>query len=200
MISREELQEVKDRVESRKYLHVFMNIWGGGCIYTSKDDNQRILDLLEAAERYAREDALKEVDDRLMPEGMAWPRFEDGERLHLGDFVQFEDRRFKADSVTFGIDKTVMIKDWVADRGGVWRNESWLRVNRLKPSDTWENLEVDAGKLSCDYWNCPNGSCEACRTLIEGKKPRDFYCVSNCTKAQKHDIVARAKRLAESGE
>lgn len=111
---------------------------------------------------------------------MTWPRFEDGARLHLGDFVQFGDRPFEADSVTFGVDKTVMIKDWVADRSGVWRNGSWLSVKRLKPCDAWEKpcdawekLEEDAKKTLSRYWGCKPDSCEDCLALIENKKPND---------------------------
>lgn len=67
MISREELQQVKDYVDERRHTPVDGTIWRGGFKGSHPEDNQRILDLLEAAEHYAREDTLKEVEDRLMP-------------------------------------------------------------------------------------------------------------------------------------
>lgn len=204
MISREELQRVKEYTTENKWKSVWQNIWFDECVSRDEDDNQRFLDLLEAAEYYAREDALKEVEDRLMPEGMAWPRFEDGSQLHFGDFVQFEDDSFMVDDVAFGVDKTVTMRAWAADLGGIWRDELWLSVKRPKPCDSWEKLEEDANKSACTYWDCPGDlfevSCENCPSLIEGKSPRDFYGTVSCLKAHKLDIVARAKRLAEGGE
>ena len=42
---------------------------------------------------------LDEVKKRLMPEGMEWPRFEDGEPVRLGDAFSYGDETFYVDSV-----------------------------------------------------------------------------------------------------
>lgn len=45
----------------------------------------KLFDFVKSIQYYAREDALKEIDDRLMPEGAEWPKFEDGEPVLVGD-------------------------------------------------------------------------------------------------------------------
>lgn len=45
----------------------------------------KLFDFVKSIQHYAREDALKEIDDRLMPEGTEWPKFEDGEPVKVGD-------------------------------------------------------------------------------------------------------------------
>ena len=47
----------------------------------------KLFDFVKSIQHYAREDALKEIDDRLMPEGTEWPKFEDGELVTGGDII-----------------------------------------------------------------------------------------------------------------
>lgn len=47
----------------------------------------KLFDFVKSIQHYAREDALKEIDDRLMPEGMTWPKFKDGEPVTGGDII-----------------------------------------------------------------------------------------------------------------
>lgn len=44
----------------------------------------------------------EELDKRLMPQGMEWPRFEDGERVRLGDEFLWAGITYKCDSVKLG--------------------------------------------------------------------------------------------------
>ena len=48
---------------------------------------------IDATERHTGNEMIREVFDRrkrLMPEGMEWPRFEDGELVRIGDTAQFD--------------------------------------------------------------------------------------------------------------
>ena len=62
--------------------------------------------------------------------------------------------------------------------------------------DSWERLEEDANKGSCDYFGCDANGCHGCpaygwNTARGG---------SGCGNAKMRDIVRRAKKLAERGQ
>lgn len=187
MISREELQRVKECAMRNKWKSVWRNIWLDECCSGDEDDNQRFLDLLEAAEHYAREDALKEGDCAELREG-------DHVRV-IRDYPNCSFLKKGQEAIVLNTRNWVSVRDpddryWVIDASF---------VERIEP-DSWEKLEEDGIKPSYEYWDCPNTTCEDCCSRIEGKEPREFYGVDNCFEAQKHDLVARAKRLAEGGE
>ena len=45
---------------------------------------------------------LGELDKRLLPQGMEWPRFEDGERVNIGDEFAWAGTTYTCDAVKFG--------------------------------------------------------------------------------------------------
>ena len=73
---------------------------------------QRLLDILEYAEH--------KNDDRLLPEGMTWPRFEDGEKLKFGDEILLDRRCGKVNSVKFYPSGTRSIKAVREDNEWEW--------------------------------------------------------------------------------
>lgn len=79
-----------------------------GCSY--QKNAQRLLDILEYAEH--------KNDDRLMPKGMTWPHFEDGEPFKFGDEVSLNNRCGKVNSVKFYSNGNRSIK--AVDEDGNW--------------------------------------------------------------------------------
>lgn len=106
--------------------------------------------------------AWREIARRLMPEGMEWPRFEDGELVDFGDDVAIDDDGAR------GVDKVVFYGDqWrLFDRYGCEINEDMMgpgeRVKRPAPRvgdtvwhvETGEQckvVEVDSRSVSVDF-------------------------------------------------
>ena len=74
----------------------------------------------------------------------------------------------------------------------------WLRPGQLTHElpESWERLEEDAKKGSCDYFGCDSNGCHGCpaygwNTARGG---------NGCGNAKTLDLVRRAKRLAERGQ
>ena len=123
---------------------------------------------------------------RLMPEGMewlveAWPRYEDGKPLRIGDVVSDVEVR----SVVFR-DGGILLSDCTSVPGwGTWR--SYKEPIKRPVADTWERLEEDAEKDPCDYFGFDGE--ETC-----GKCPASG---KNCEQTMARDLVRRAKALSE---
>lgn len=137
MISRDELQEVKDCIERDEYKHVFMNLWRDPFALTSnKDDNQRLLDLFEAAEHYAREDALAD-----------WAGLRNGDHVRvIRDYPNGTFLRKGQEAIVINTRNWVSVRDqddrcWVIDASFVERIES----------DTQESIDTDAKLTATQY-------------------------------------------------
>lgn len=78
MIEREDLDKIIKTIEETK-----QDSFEGVYFFSEI----KPFDFVKSIQHYAREDALKEIDDRLMPEGAEWPKFEDGEPVLVGDSV-----------------------------------------------------------------------------------------------------------------
>ena len=61
--------------------------------------------------------------------------------------------------------------------------------------DTWERLEEDAGKRTCEYFGQFSYS-----TSCDGCPQEGFVQKDDCRAAKAADLVRRAKALAERGE
>lgn len=113
----------------------------------------------------------KEVGKRLMPEGMEWPVFEDGEPVRIGDEVLGKHGEPMAVTrVCFVEGGCYFNESHRKDgrrRGRGWRYVAGERVKRPKPADTQERIDADAAKTPCEYfgWSgimCDeNGGCPA---------------------------------------
>lgn len=119
---------------------------------------------------------------RLMPEGMEWPRFDDGEPVKMGDEVASHDdggSPRRVGIVRFA-GSAVRLYDSFGHR--VWDESSEGPIRRPAPAaadspgteDSWERLEKDLEGGACTYFgshercvHCPaNDSTDACRVLM----------------------------------
>ena len=152
-----------------------------------------------------------ELDRRLMPEGMewlveAWPRFEDGEPVRVGDEISWRDEGGVVNSIELQDGGYFILH--AADGAEDWILPQYFPGERVKRpiEDTWERLEEDVAKSYADYWGCGGLLCSECPAVVDGERPLErFGCdeypeVSKCcTVAKARDIVRRAKALAERG-
>lgn len=149
--------------------------------------------------RYPTEGELSpEMRARLMPEGMEWPRFDDGEPVKMGDEVASHDdggSPRRVGIVRFA-GSAVRLYDSFGHR--VWDESSEGPIRRPAPAaadspgteDSWERLEKDLEGGACTYFgshercvHCPaNDSTDACRVLMS------------------RDAVRRARALAGEGD
>ena len=156
----------------------------------------KLYDLVEAIQYYAREDAIKEIYDRLMPEGMTWPRFEDGEPVNFGDII---DRNkyceVDANFVVLSLDGSCygLLSDYDGEL-----HEAGERIKRPEPKqDTLQDVIDDCKKSAYEYWNCAGIGCDHCPSRISGEIPVDYYNVTNCRIAKDFDIKRRLEEIQE---
>ena len=69
---------------------------------------------------------------------------------------------------------------------------SQLTHTKPEPPDSWERIEKDAKKGSCDYFGCGANGCHGCPAYDWNR----FRGGSGCGNAKTYDIVRRAKTLA----
>lgn len=195
------------------------------------------------------------MSDKQLPDGIQWPRFEDGELVKPGDVMYARDfaTSEEIDCIFFEENGTtvkttsghywwvkknekikrppVLDKDGIEIKVGdtVWDTQGTQcvveNINRYgadrplcectykyegcaarvhknpcilthTPPDSWEKLREDARKVHMDYWGCGDAYCVECPALIDGDTPTDHYHVTNCSGAQKLDIIHRAEKLA----
>lgn len=137
---------------------------------------------------------LDEVEKRLVPEGMEWPRFSDGEPVRIGDEVLGKHGEPMAVTrVCFVEGGCYFNESHRKDgrrRGRGWRYVAGERVKRPKPADTQERIDEDAMKSPCEYFGrkgrpcfdgdgCPSlemdGSCGAAKTRDLLRRQRELY-------------------------
>lgn len=66
-----------------------------------------------------------------------------------------------------------------------------------KERDSLEKIEREARFGAWSYWKCAGFGCDECPSLLEDKKPSDFYEVATCEKAQMMDLLRRQRELLE---
>lgn len=151
--------------------------------------------------RYPTEEELSpEMRARLMPEGMEWPRFEDGGLVEMGDEVASRDDDGSPKTMRVGIVRisggSVRLYDnngfRITGEGGdgPLRRPAPADADSSGAEDSWERLEKDLEGGACTYFgshercvHCPaNDSTDACRVLMS------------------RDAVRRARALAGEGD
>ena len=131
---------------------------------------------------------LDEVEKRLMPEGVEWPRFEDGEKVRIGDAVESKSGvAFEVEYVEFCSDHANLY----ARSKGLFSVEHGERVKRPEPEDTQERIDADAGKTPCEYFGrkgelCSDGG--GCPSL-------EMDC--SCDMAKTRDLLRRQRAICE---
>lgn len=170
-------------------------------------EGQRLLSVLREALLAAGDerDALRaELDalrgaGRVMPEGLAWPRYTDGSLAMPGDVRRGTGRErheYRVVGAAAGCGRmSAVCVD--ADDGGAL---VLVDPADLEPPDSWERLTKDAGKSTYDYWMCNCFECHECPAAVGGKDPGERYGCLDCGVASRLDLLARAKRLAGVSE
>ena len=134
-----------------------------------------------------RDEVERRLLARLMPEGMEWPRFEDGESVTFGgEFIGFEETNESIDLVIFGKHSYRLQSYKGSGHGRAF--DYGERVKRPAPEDSWECLEKDATRNPFDY--CKDAG-------IDVPDPRDGIFISDVIEPFAKDLVRRAKALAE---
>lgn len=142
--------------------------------------------------------AMRLMDERQMPEGVEWPRFEDGELVEIGD-------AYEKASGTTGVVTSMHLRQyggvptWVIGKGGgkvcVRPGE---RVKRPE-ADTQEKIDADVMRADYKYWNCTGFECSDCPEEVDGKNPRERYGSETCYQAKYLDLLRRQRELCERG-
>lgn len=153
--------------------------------------------------RYPTEGELSpEMRARLMPEGMDWPRYEDGEPVRMGDEVVSRDDGGSPTTMRVGIVRISGGSVRLYDNNGfrITGEGSDGLLRRPAPSeptesqgcrdsvaDSWERLEKDAKEYACDYFG--SDVCSECPA----------YGADPCRVVMTEEILRRARALAGEG-
>lgn len=170
-------------------------------------EEQRLLSVLREALLAAGDerDALRaELDalrgaGRVMPEGLAWPRYADGSLAMPGDVRRGtggERHEYRVVGAAAGCGgMSAVCVD--ADDGDAL---VLVDPSMLEPPDSWERLREDAAKGAYEYWECAWFTCQECPAVVDGRNPSERYGCLGCGTAMRLDLIARAKRLAGVSE
>lgn len=141
-----------------------------------------------AARTRAASALLDEVEKRLMPEGVEWPRFEDGEPVRIGDEIALKEKTATVDSVRIHGASTFSL--WYDGGLASATYFDGAPAKRPEPEDTQERIDEDAGKGACVYfgWNgipCrEKGGCPA-------------YGDTDCDVMKTLDLLRRQRAICE---
>lgn len=157
--------------------------------------------------------SVEDIRKRLIPEGMewlldVWPKWSNGDYCKFGDlWVAPEYGHDEPEQLRkLSIYTPEQLKEWGQDKGDCFGYE-WdfmrtsdpsYRPKKVKPEppDSWERLEEDAKKGSCEYFGCDANGCHGC-PAYDWNTARGG---SGCGNAKMCDLVRRAKAIAEKEE
>lgn len=125
-----------------------------------------------------------------------YPTYEDGIPVQIGDRAVIKGIECDLWNIDIYEDCFTLYGN---NKYGVSFSESFRiyeHVKRAPEPDSWKKLEMDAIKPHIHYWECGNVICKRCPVKVDGKTPRERYCVDSCGEAKALDILARAKKLA----
>ena len=138
----------------------------------------KYIDLLDRAMRF--------MDERQLPEGVEWPRFEDGELVKIGDEVEFHDGEIeKVLQVFTGCDGYTLYGETKEEF-----SEYGTPVDRPEPEDTQEKIDADAEKDFCVYFGWGGKQCDD-----DGGCPA--FAVGDCRSIMIRDLLRRQRELCE---
>ena len=129
--------------------------------------------------------------ERALPQGVEWPRFEDGAQVRFGDaFADCVGDEATVYRIAFG-DGFVRIE---SEDGAAVALGCGERAKR--PADTQERIDSDALKPALDYWECSEVRCSQCPAEVGGKFPWERYGTEgDCARAQMLDLLRRQREL-----
>lgn len=128
---------------------------------------------------------LDEVEKRLVPEGMEWPRFSDGEPVRIGDRVQLCNGHSEELCQVHMGESGYSLYTEASDEEHLYGTT----VNRPEPADTQERIDADAIKRSCEYFGWDGIMCDE----NGGCPAREM--VGSCELAKVKDLLRRQREL-----
>lgn len=145
----------------------------------------------ENAELRAKLEAWIQSDDSYMK----LPLDADGEPIRVGDVLYSSGNECRVVSITVKADEACLGVH--TDEGTFLPsvNPKYLSRKKPEPADSWEKLEEDARKTTCNYALAPRDedgftTCDGCR----------FQKSESCHNEMTLDVFERAKKLAKAGE
>ena len=150
----------------------------------------------ENAELRAKLEAWIQSDDSYMK----LPVDADGEPIRIGDVLYSSGNECRVVSITVKADEACVGVH--TDEGAFLPSVNPKYLSRKnpeplepEPADSWEKLEEDARKTTCNYALAPRDedgitTCDGCR----------FQKSESCHHEMTLDVFARAKKLAKAGE
>ena len=122
---------------------------------------------------------------------MKLPLDADGVPIHIGDVLYSSGNECRVVSITVKADEACVGVH--TDEGAFLPsvNPKYLSRKKPEPADSWEKLEEDARKTTCNYALAPRDedgftTCDGCR----------FQKSESCSNEMTIDLVERAKKLA----
>ena len=152
--------------------------------------------------RYPTEEELSpEMRARLMPEGMEWPRFEDGGLVEMGDEVASRDDDGSPKTMRAGIVRisggSVRLYDnngfRITGEGGdgPLRRPAPADADSSGAEDSWERLEKDIREVE------PTGVCGYFGTEVCSESCPAYAVPDGCMVAALKDVMRRTKAITE---
>lgn len=121
---------------------------------------------------------------------MRLPVDADGVSIRIGDTVWFEDKKSIVTDITLSCEGWDICTDSDGYGFGGAAPET-LSHKKPEPADSWEKLEEDAMKHSCEYFGIGLGNA-SCGDCPHGSRRTGRACWANAGL----DMIARAKKLA----
>lgn len=121
--------------------------------------------------------------ERQLPEGVEWPRFDDGELVEIGDEAEFPDGEIeKVLQVFIGCDGYTLY--------GETKEELYGYGTPIKrpEHDTQEKIDADARKSACEYFGWEHARCDGCPA---------FSVDDTCDVVMIRDLLRRQRELCE---
>lgn len=137
------------------------------------------------------------IEQRIMPSGMMWPHFEDGEPVEFGDIIDRNEYcEADANFVVLSLDGSCygLLSDYDGEL-----HEAGERIKRPEPKqDTLQDVIEDIGDSCKEYWKCVGTYCYCCPAIVDGKRPYEWYeAGGSCTTAMCKDIKRRLEAIAK---
>lgn len=143
---------------------------------------------IDSADRLCRE-CEDELARLAWAKGVPVPKDADGNVVPLTTKVMYDDDGEKFRIARFRFDLAPGASStWVAEYAAIngLSPGRYVKNLHLTRPDSWERLEADVKKNTCEYFGMPDEGCDVC----PGKD-------SGCLDAYARDILRRAKALAE---
>lgn len=118
-----------------------------------------------------------------------------GEKIRIGDTVYFKQWEYTVLWYVTGGREVYAKREGSRERVVL----DVLNLTHKKPeTDTLDKIKADAIAFYTDYFGCSlpdRVMCHECPSLIEGKKPYEYYGAPSCIQAKDLDIIRRVQEV-----